>query len=452
MFYRNRVKRLNLYGSAKRLPRISPDVVDALASAFHRFHHGDHLLPRLKDISCHIGAEVNWEMYRLLSRSSRCLRIDINNKQPTAASLAMISAIGTRSPLLETFSIDDNYAIQKHPDSLSALSSSIIGLRNLYVIDVPNFELSVDAIVHLSNLPHLHSAFLHAPSNLTWLHGTIIEHNRFPVLRVLSLHSPYCAAVINFCATFFESVSLEVFNVELAHTPHPEELRQLFGILLSDATRKSLTSILAQLHQDYRYNGSGDKINISPRDLEPLLGFISLKHLTIHFNYSLSELDDDFLEAMALSCPMLCTLDLVDYRARGCTPSKCTLRGYLNLARHCSSLTSLRLSFTGTEQINWDGIPGGGICGSKLRHLDVGSTVICRDSPMVASFLSAVFPNIIGIDAWEGHDTEDEDESENWAIWQETIRWYKHLVVVRREERTLTMARGLQTENTTDVG
>jgi hypothetical protein len=128
-------------------------------------------------------------------------------------------------------------------------------------------------------------------------------------------------------------------------------------------------------------------------------------------------------------------LCFIGYRSWGSNrPSKCTLRGILQLAKRCPYLCSLGITFQASAMINWNGRPGGGVVNEAFEWLDVGQSPI-TDPRAVASFLSDIFPRLT-ITAWENVDLDDPSEVENRNRWQETSRLFQSFVAIRNEERT----------------
>jgi hypothetical protein len=372
-----------------------------------------------------------WNIYPFLTRGLQRFQLSVTQR-PGQAFMTIFAAITAKSPHILTFTVYDG---RDYGDPLMPhISTALCGLLHLSTVECPEIALTRAAISHLAALPNLREVDIRLPNILGSIKSLL--QSPFPALTHLTLNCENITPAIEFVRTLIQPASLVSFSVWVEDFPSSTQLAQIFSLLLAHSSPEHLTYLHVK-HPEYITYGDHSPPLLDAHSLNPLLKFSNLESLVIETEGSIAAFDDNHLEVMATSWPKLRQLWLTP-SSGNTSPSQCTLRGILALARHCPNLMSLGIVFQASADISWNGRPGGGII-SHMHSLEVGRSPI-SDPHVVASFLSDIFPGLESIVAWENYDPDDQIETKNYDQWKETVQLFHSYVVIRNEERTWAAA------------
>ena len=415
-------------------PQIDAGVFQAIACALDIFQFKGPLLPNLCEIYCEDGpGDTLWNVYPLLSSKLQVFTLHIK-QPPGLATMTILSALRTKSTQIQTFNVEDGFFCGG--ELTPHISTFLCGLPHLRTLECAEVTLTHEAVLHLASLPNLHEVNIRVP------HGEIDinlpPRTHFPALRRLTLNCDLLTHGIKFVKSIIRGASLESFSVCIADLPSSAQLGQIFSPL-AHSSSESLTNVHVYHPSSVIFEGHSAP-HLDAHDFQPLMKFRNLKSLLIETECSISDLDDELLEAMGTSWPKLNHLWLTNGWGES-SASQCTLRGILYLGQHCPDLTSLRIVFQASAKISWNGRPSGGVVNEHLACLEVARSPI-TDPCAVASFLSDVFPRLTSIVGWPSSNDSNPIELQYSKRWQETVRLYHAFVAIRNEERAWAVSAG----------
>lgn len=270
-------------------------------------------------------------------------------------------------------------------------------------------NLPFEFYAHLAALPKLRSASLNIENY--WQDDLIycppdsphpISLNNLHALRLVARESEHLMPFISRTSlSAIEDIEVRVFF------GNGDDLHQFLSYLVVNCTSDRLLSLVLPLdiaarhdwfiHEffDAEYEFAEPEVFeiLFAGDLQPLLSFQNLRHLTVDIRHSL-QLSDDILDQMARSWPFLETLRLnPTYGWRG--NSQCTWVGIISLLTHCSKLQEIALALRSAEGCSIDMIPSGLTRHRYLRHADFLDTpMIWPSTRKVAHFLYQLSPSL----------------------------------------------------------
>jgi hypothetical protein len=436
LFYGKKMRKLRVIPwEQNAISLIHPSVFRIISVFLDLFHPGRLVLPHLRELFCHsTQLDSIWDIIAYLSPSLQKIELDAGYVGPdNLPPLALLSTLASKSPFVkQLYVIGYTYSTTNNP---SILSTFPCGFLHLSSFICPGFPISCDAITHLANLPNICDISLYfSDSYASGLSTLVMPATMFPSLRDLTLTGTCFASGIEFIRVCLRSVSLKSVFVGAENNASPGEIHGLFSALSSRLLVQSLTSV--RLIFPYHESDEGDQEApaLESSDFEPLLLFTNLEKLLLETTSSAENLSDDLLDAISLAWPRLTHL-CFDFSFS--QPSQCTFNGILVLAKRCPRLYSLRIPFMASTQISWNDRPRAGIANQSLKSLDVGRSLI-GDPRMVASLLSAIFPNLESIDAWDDYNTAIAEDVQTHNQWKEVIVLYKRFAEIRKERPLAT--------------
>lgn len=330
------------------------------------------------------------------------------------ATLRFISSLEMKCPNLECLSIFGGYADNStFGDTVLRAARS---LSNLRIFEWGEHALDRDTLIHLASLPNLRTLSANIPDTMPLAQSCLLANQRtpFPALKYLTIFSTYLPTATSLIRALSRS-TMHDLTVQIDTTPSPTDVNDFFTALLNRCSRDFLNSVQVNLDHVAR---TGEEVKeIEKRHFFPLFQFGNLTVFCFNKPWlSTAQLDDDFLEEMALSWPKLQEIQLRSHELVFAV-SQITLRGLLCLAVGCPDLQSIELSFNASVAIDWGDRPDNFVPNTSTRYLHVGQSPI-RDSLAVATFLSKVFPRLDSI-------MVDEDGLLHYGDLERSTRWWE---------------------------
>ncbi|KAK7001344.1 hypothetical protein R3P38DRAFT_3048622 [Favolaschia claudopus] len=320
-----------------------------------------------------------------------------------------------------------------------SMYSTICSMRHLRDLHVGTLDGST--ISHLATLPHFHSLHVGIFPELPNDYKTKLAATEpvFTALRDFRTTSRSFSSICSFMEIIDSAVFTELALSFDSEIPIETHSWQTFNTLMCQKFSKSLKTIDIgeRFSLDHDIPDSLDCM-ISKDAFHPLLACSHLEDVMIQTMHGIL-IDDDFVEKIAVAWPQLRQLDLspmgqsVEY-----IPSV-TMMGLVPLAQHCRYLTCLTIVFDATVlDAHAKEKPGAGIYSESLIELDVVESPISSPTA-VASFLSAIFPNLCSITSRDGAmrnmAVEDwQEDIEKWHLVNDTIQVF---VSARAQEHHL---------------
>ncbi|KAJ7782571.1 hypothetical protein DFH07DRAFT_791174 [Mycena maculata] len=285
--------------------------------------------------------------------------------------------------------------VNNPPMIIQAIHSAICSWNHLEKLRSNTLDLP--SMLHLARLPNLKSLRLdHFPSYSTTtkeLEARVASTGpAFAPLREFIVYSDPILDITSFLDVI-EPDALDKIQLSI-EAPTVTEDWQTLNASLACKSSKTLTelSLRENFSYDHEIPDSLERM-LTTDSLRPLLSFANLVEVAVVAGHGI-DLDDAFLEEMALAWPQLQKLDL----SPGCQSARyvpqITLAGLIPLAQHCPSLASLALVMNATDVDPFvKEKPGRGITNRSLVDLNVVESPLTSPGA-VASFLSAIFPNL----------------------------------------------------------
>ncbi|KAN0082407.1 hypothetical protein V8E55_008202 [Tylopilus felleus] len=380
------------------------------------------------------------------------VHVDIDNLMSNSLTFDVLPLLPSRCPRIKRIMAFRNFVFQKGDQALETFSKVLCELNELQALRCA--ELPEDSVLHLSRLPNLKilrmDLRLISLDSLESAFGSI----RFPVLQEVLLSAPSMSHSLQFLK-FIQSTSVDTINLNVDDETCAADYNAIFTAWASNPSYRNLSVIdisEMQVWRDY-----DDKHIIDITTLRPLFQLKRLTSLKLE-TLCTFDLDNAAIKEIAMAWPLLETLDLSIRECGWEIPSKVTLPGLLPLLRHCPHLALLGLVVDATvlpvaSTSSSSSLPGRGIRNTSLESLWLADSKITRPD-LVASFLSAVAPNLEQIVSWNtpllsGRAGKDKYHKR----WKEAERLVRQFALVRRQEREWVHRRrcGRQCEGDEDV-
>ena len=387
------------------------------------------IFPRLVHFRC---GEYRTEAIPFLQHllQPTVVHVDIDNLMSNPLTFCILPLLPTRCPRIKQVMAFRNFVFQRGDRALEAFSKVLCQLTELQALRCA--ELPEDSVLHLSQLPNLKilrmDLRLISLDHLESAFGRI----RFPVLQEVLLSAPSMSHSLRFLK-FIQSTSVDTINLNVDDETCAADYNAIFTAWASNPSYRNLSVIdisEMQVWRDY-----DDKHIIDITSLRPLFQLKRLSSLKLE-TLCTFDLDNAAIKEIAMAWPLLETLDLSIRECGWEIPSKVTLPGLLPLLQHCPNLALLGLVVDATMlPTTWTRLPGAGIRNTSLESLWLADSKITRPS-LVASFLSAVAPNIEQIVSWNTPLLSGRNGKDKYLKrWKEVERTVRQFTLVRRQER-----------------
>lgn len=367
------------------------------------------------------------------------VHVDIDNLMSNPLTFSVLPLLPSRCPRIKQIMAFRNFVFQRGDRALETFSRVLCQLTELQTLRCA--ELPDDGVLHLSQLSNL--KILRMDLRLVSLDHIESAFGRvvFPVLQEVLLSAPSMSHSLRFLK-FIQSTSVDTINLNVDDETCAADYNAIFSAWASNPSYCNLSVIdisEMQVWRDY-----DDKHIIDIATLRPLFQLKRLTSLKLE-TLCTFDLDDAAIKEIAMAWPRLETLDLSIRECGWEIPSKVTLPGLVPLLRHCPNLALLGIVVDATvlpaAASTTTRLFGAGVRNTSLESLWLADSKITRPS-LVASFLSAVAPNIEQIVSWNtpllsGRDGKDKYQRR----WREVERLVRHFALVRRQERAWARAR-----------
>ncbi|KAJ6544248.1 hypothetical protein B0H19DRAFT_1076383 [Mycena capillaripes] len=398
LFYSVRVRELqiqavSLYGS------VHAEFLKALDMALPP----QVFMPRLSHFSWYQKKKAHLSlMHHFLGPQTRKITLELGNEM---AGLSILPYIQSSCPRVSEFSFD----VAADAVSIRSISSVVCGWHHLTDLSVPNLDKA--GFIHVAGLNSLTSLSLSDAKTTALLHPPeFLSGPTFPVLENLFV----CCETARFCGGVIQVISsrrlrrLSVQQMTSWTTSAWQELHTTFRDCLDNTT---LTSIDVEEPENSDRVVDTTSYVLSADALRPLLAFKNLHGITYQLIPCL-DVDDDFLEEMALAWPRLDVLQFGSEVLIREQP-RATLKCLVAFARHCPNLTLLGIRMDASHVPNFTQVPRQRISNS-LDTLDVGTSTINSDTEArVAAFVSNLFPELESL-SWFSSPSLPESHSTSW--------------------------------------
>ncbi|KAJ6579560.1 hypothetical protein DFH09DRAFT_330703 [Mycena vulgaris] len=385
LFYSVRIKELTLE-SQSYYGTVHTDFLKALDMCLVPYV----LMPKLSQLTWSPEMEEAPEssfVHHLLGRQSRKIDLDLFNS-PSA--LSLFPYMKSSCPLVSDFRL----IATVDPVTIPMMSDVVCGWEQLQILTIGNLDKR--GFIHVARLPALKQLHLGPVKNtgLLPLHlPEFLPRQSFPALADLRLicDAPrFCVGIIKVISSRrLKSITIRPLTAWTASAW--EEIHTTFHDCLDETQLEDI---------DVEQMGERNPlVNASPyiltsSTLRPLLKF-NLCSLRFQLDPGV-EIDDDFLEEMAIAWPQLNTLmigtDILTTRI-----PRATLKCLVPFARHCPDLYSLGIRMDVTDIPEFSQVAGNRV-GLSLDALHVGTSPLTyTQTTEVAAFLSNIFFELVYI-------------------------------------------------------
>ncbi|KAJ7140942.1 hypothetical protein C8R44DRAFT_692839 [Mycena epipterygia] len=349
------------------------------------------LFPNIRNLIWRTEDDIFPYIRILVGDKLKSIVLDMHGSEIIRSSL--LPSLTTFHPKLTHVEFDPTM-LPGHPSMvMGAIYSAICSWNYLEKLGVTTLDLP--SMLHLARLPNLKclSLFRFPDWAMTkeFQAGVASTGPVFAALRELSTYSPIAPITV-----FLDVIDPDALdNVDLTIlTSTLTEHWQTLNTSLARKSSKTLTKLsLKQIYNAPDHDDYTPERMLTPDSLRPLLSFANLAQVTINAPYGI-DIDDALLKQMALAWPQLEKLDLAPVVQHVRYAPQITLPGLIPLAQHCPLLASLALVLNATDTDPYSKEkPGGGVCNRSLVDLDVVESPLTSPGA-VASFLSAIFPNL----------------------------------------------------------
>ena len=394
------------------------------------------IFPRLVHFRC---GEYRPEAVPFLKHLLRptVVQVDIDNLTSNSLTFCILPMLPSQCPRIKQIMAFRNFVFQRGDRALETFSKVLCQLKELQTLRCA--ELPDDGVLCLSRLPNLRilrmDLRLVSLDHLESAFGSV----RFPALQEVSLSAPTMSHSLRFLK-FIQSTSVDTINLNVDDETCAADYYTIFKEWTANPSYRNLSVIdisEMQVWQDY-----DDKHIIDITTLRPLFQLIHLTSLKLETRCTYA-LDNAAMEEIALAWPRLETLDLSIRECGWEIPSKVTLPGLVPLLRHCPNLVLLGVVVDATLLPSGASaqLPGAGVRNMSLESLWLADSKITRPA-MVASFLSAVAPNIEQIVSWNTPLLSGRSGKDKYMKrWKEVERLVRHFALARRQERAWAVGR-----------
>ncbi|KAJ6517342.1 hypothetical protein C8R47DRAFT_1000332 [Mycena vitilis] len=393
LFYLPRVRTFNV-SSSQHLP--SQELFESLSSSFPR----KHLFPNLRSLTwTHNHQLRSPSLYPYISivLGPRLNQLDI--RAPLRASdLHLLPTIAVKCPELTDIEINGNSwgALEDNPEYRAQLFTNIsLFLRGLSRIEKVHLtDSGVDGLAfdHLATISTLKSLRMFDGDGIVCRLSQPGAAPRFTQLTFIALQAfpVEVASDIFSCRPPLAHIKLDIYPEASI-----ESVSDLYRTLAANLPPLALRS-LAIITRDTvaRYSHIPPVFALAyPLAFPPVLHFHHLTTVTLRNDYAFA-LDDSVVSEIARAWPHLQSLDLNSGLApAGSEPPRVTLAALCIFAEHCPALESLGINISALIIPPMDEFV---FRRSGLKTLSVSYAPI-DDSPAVADFIFAVFPNVAAI-------------------------------------------------------
>lgn len=358
------------------------------------------------------------------------VHVDIDNLMSNPLTFCVLPMLPFRCPRIKQIMAFRNFVFQRGDRALETFSKVLCQLTELQTLRCA--ELPDDGVLHLSQLPNLKilrmDLRLISLDHLESAFGPV----RFPVLREVLLSAPSMSHSLRFLKSI-QSTSVDTINLNVDDETCAADYNTIFTAWASNPSYRNLSVIdisEMQVWRDY-----DDKHIIDITTLRPLFQLKRLTSLKLE-TLCTYDLDNAAIKEISVAWPLLETLDLSIRECGWEIPSKVTLPGLVPLLRNCPNLALLGIVVDATVlPISSTRLPGAGVRNTSLESLWLADSKITRPS-LVASFLSAVAPNIEQIVSWNTPLLSGRNGKDKYMKrWKEVQRLVRQFALVRRQER-----------------
>ncbi|KAJ7671224.1 hypothetical protein B0H17DRAFT_1209079 [Mycena rosella] len=349
------------------------------------------LFPNIRHLTWRTGDDVFPYIRLLVGDKLRSIVVSMHGSEAIRASL--LPSLTTFHPKLTHVEFDT--LIADRPMIYDAIYSAICSWNHLEKLKFG--ALNLPAMLHLARLPNLKylqlSRFPSDSATIREFQAKVASTGAiFAALRELYAAPEFVRDIISFLDVI-DSDALNKVHLSIEVPTVTEDWQTLNTVLARKSSRT-----LTRLSLNEEFSHSHDFIDalermLTTESIQPLLSCPNLVELSVGTAYGI-DLDDAFLKQLALALPRLQKLDL----SPGCQSARyvpqVTLGGLVPLAQHCPNLAVLAIVMNATDVDPYaKEKPGGGISNTSLTDLDVVESPISFPAA-VASFLSAIFPNL----------------------------------------------------------
>lgn len=301
------------------------------------------------------------------------------------ANLSILPFIKSSCPLVSDFTLE----LRTDRHSIPLISEAVCGWQRLIHLSVPNLDMA--GFIHVAQLPSLISLSLCSQEDTTIHPPEFLSGPSFPTLKSLYIRcqtARFCTGIIR----VISSRQFETLTIRLLTSWTTSAWKTVHTALRDCLNHKTLDSIDIEEEGGLPPPGDTALYGLSADTLRPLFAFKRLTSISYPI-YPALDVDDDFLEEMAMSWPRMRSLSFVN-EAHQPQPPRATLKCLVSFARHCSRLSGLGLRMDATNVPEFIQLPGDRI-GTPLESLDVGASPInSRKEAHVAAFISNLFPRV----------------------------------------------------------
>lgn len=314
--------------------------------------------------------------------------------------------------------------------------SACQAFSNLRTLDLYEIPLAEECFGYLSKAPSLHTLKVCVRDFQMKITAGSTHHDVFCSLQYLHVTLDSFKTASNLFQYYSLSTNCRGIKIFSDTLPSYHDFNQLVNTICSKQPLISLTEVT--LSQSWEVPDESPKCILEPCDLEPLFKLVNLEKLHIIDIISFQKIDNTLVWEIANAWPRLITLQLDCDHPRDQAHSSVTVEGLCALTS-CAQLKTLSIALDpSVPDVNsLDGqrkFP----CTSPLVDLWVGFSPIV-DPPAIASFLSAIFPNLKKIHAGK---EDEERETEQVRLWRQVQGLHSHFMVVRRQERLWSVENG----------
>ncbi|KAK7052601.1 hypothetical protein R3P38DRAFT_2604095 [Favolaschia claudopus] len=428
LFYLNRVKCFQCMALFS-----DTSFLAALAASLHSLSM-KHLFPKLEELWWPVEALFVRHIDLFLTAELRHLLMFAHNEDNVDLDplLPVVAGFPSSCPLLRSLEITlDNPG---HTTPLtSSLSACVRGLKYIDSIHVPSLDES--ALLYLAELTSLKTLtikFIPPLRSSSWAQ----IKSCYPSLTQLTLGTPDETAELlslsQWKAHPLGSLCVRSVGTDFTHNA----AHNFFTILKTHCSHSSLQSITIGSQYNQPVQDIQDPAFIvGPDVFRRMSCFTDLRYLSITSSRGF-DLDDMSVAEIARTWPRLQTLAL-SAAPHYHVPSRVTLEGISALAKHCTDLRMLSMTFDATVVPTPDTVPqgqdGADIASPRhsLRILQVNQTPIL-DAQAVADFLAPVFPELAVIWTTQMMTASQEDAlSPDEERWRTVLKKMKPEVVRR---------------------
>ncbi|KAG2115207.1 uncharacterized protein F5147DRAFT_676597 [Suillus discolor] len=319
---------------------------------------------------------------------------------------AAIASLALSCPLLKEFK-----CVDAEDSSMQAISEAVVGWNSLQVLQVG--PLDEQALTHAGSLQTLQDLRF----SISDLKSPVLEFCSPRAAVEISIPSPS-----SFCA-FIENIHFSTQRLHLFCERYDGMFPELFFSRLKACFRNPGELLELGLVKTIPHNRS---IILSSIMLHPLVSFKGLNYLNLA-DLCTSDIDDAFLEELAVSCPNLQDLYLGD-KGRWLIAPQATFDGVVSLLKHCHQLFSLGIFFSATFKNDFTDVLRADAINLNIKNFSVGASPII-DPMTVTVVLSSLIPNANRINHCAHGSAELQDMVERW----DTVNtWFKSFVSARK--------------------